>query len=72
MIMFFMSDEIKEQIAQLLGYKTYKEMLEAEEEFRRIEVLKTPEKKKKDITVNSEVKKFTSLCSCQKCNKQYK
>ena len=26
---------------------------------------------KKDITVNAEVKKFTSLCSCQKCHKQY-
>lgn len=26
---------------------------------------------KKDITVNVEVKKFTSLCSCQKCRKQY-
>ena len=26
---------------------------------------------KKDITVNAEMKKFTSLCSCQKCHKQY-
>ena len=26
---------------------------------------------KKDITVSAEVKKFTSLCSCQKCHKQY-
>ena len=25
----------------------------------------------KTITVNAEVKKFTSLCSCQKCHKQY-